>query len=104
VRLPIYAATYAPTKYGLRGFCASLRQDLHGSGVSASAVFPGTLVDAGMLADAHRPANPGSSGVSPDTAARGVITAIEKDRADVDAAELPVGIVARLGGLFPPSS
>ena len=45
-RVPIYSAT----KAGLRGFCGSLRQDLHGSGVSASVVFPGTMMDAGMLA------------------------------------------------------
>ena len=47
-RVPIYSAT----KSGLRGFCASLRQDLHGSGVGASVVFPGSISDVGLLADA----------------------------------------------------
>jgi hypothetical protein len=64
-------------------------------------VFPGAVVDAGMLADAHLPANPGTTGVSAATIARGVITALEKDRAEVDAAELSVRIVARLAGLAP---
>ncbi|MGV0807389.1 SDR family NAD(P)-dependent oxidoreductase [Mycolicibacterium setense] len=95
--VPIYSAT----KAGLRGFSGSLRLDLHGSGVSSSVVFPGTMTDAGMLADAGLPANPGSKGITTDFVARGVITAIEKDRAEVDAAELPVRIVARLAGLAP---
>ena len=96
-RVPIYSAT----KSGLRGFSGSLRLDLHGSGVSSSVVFPGSINDAGMLADAHLPVNPGSKGVASGTIARGVITAIEKDRAEVDAADLPVRIVARLAGLAP---
>ncbi|WP_454788179.1 SDR family NAD(P)-dependent oxidoreductase [Mycolicibacterium lutetiense] len=96
-RLPIYSAT----KAGLRGFSSSLRLDLHGSGVSCSVVFPGTMTDAGMLADAGLPANPGSKGVTTDFVARRVLTAIEKNRAEVDAAELPVRIVARLAGLAP---
>jgi len=96
-RVPIYSAT----KSGLRGFSASLRLDLYGSGVSASVVFPGSVIDAGMLADAQLPVNPGSKGVSSDAVARGVITAIEKDRAEVDAAELSVRIVARLAGMAP---
>jgi short-subunit dehydrogenase len=36
-RLSVYAAT----KYGLRGFAACLRQELAGTGVGVSAVFPG---------------------------------------------------------------
>jgi short-subunit dehydrogenase len=96
-RVPIYSAT----KAGLRGFCGSLRQDLHGSGVSASVVFPGTMTDAGMLADAHLPTSPGTKGTSCDFVADCVMTAIEKDRAEVDAADLPTRIVARLAGLAP---
>lgn len=96
-RAPIYSAT----KYGLRGFCASLRQDLHGTGVSASVVFPGSVTDAGMLVDARIGVPPGSKGVSSEAIARGVITAIEKDRAEVDAADLPVRILAKFGGTAP---
>jgi short-subunit dehydrogenase len=96
-RVPIYSAT----KAGLRGFCGSLRQDLHGSGVSASVVFPGTMTDGGMLADVHLPTAPGTKGTSCDFVARGVITAIEKDRAEVDAADLQTLIAARLTGLAP---
>jgi short-subunit dehydrogenase len=96
-RIPIYAAT----KFGLRGFCASLRQDLHGSGVSSSVVFPGSVNDVGFAVEAHLPLAPGSKGISSDTVARGVITAIEQDRGEVDAAELPARIMAKLGGVAP---
>jgi hypothetical protein len=59
------------------------------------------MTDAGMLADAHLPTSPGTKGTSCDFVARRVITAIEKDRAEVDAADLPTRIVARLAGLAP---
>ena len=59
------------------------------------------MTDAGMLADAHLPTSPGTKGTTCDFVARGVITAIEKDRAEVDAADLPTRIVARLAGLAP---
>ncbi|MEV0106452.1 SDR family NAD(P)-dependent oxidoreductase [Nocardia sp. NPDC050799] len=96
-RAPIYAAT----KLGLHGFCASLRQDLHGSGVSASVVFPGSVRDVGFVADAHLPLAPGSKGISSDAVARSVITAIAHDRGEVDAAELPARIMAKLAGAAP---
>jgi short-subunit dehydrogenase len=96
-RVPIYSAT----KAGLRGFCGSLRQDLHGSGVGASVVFPGTMMDAGLLADASLPSTPGTKGTSCDFVARRVIAAIEKDLGEVDAAELPVRIMARFAGVVP---
>lgn len=96
-RLPVYSAT----KYGLRGFSASLRQDLAGSGVSSSVVFPGSVVDAGMLADAHLPAAPGSKGATAEAVGRGVVAAIEKDRAEVDIADLGVRIAAKFVGLAP---
>ncbi|WP_082690811.1 SDR family NAD(P)-dependent oxidoreductase [Mycobacterium sp. GA-1199] len=96
-RVPIYSAT----KAGLRGFCGSLRQDLHGSGVGASVVFPGTMTDAGLLADAGLPSTPGTKGTSCDFVARRVIAAIEKNLGEVNAAELPIRIMARFGGVAP---
>ncbi|MGW0177799.1 SDR family NAD(P)-dependent oxidoreductase [Nocardia sp. NPDC003345] len=92
---------YAATKYGLRGFCAALRQDLHGSGVSASVVFPGSVRDVGFVAGAHLPLAPGSKGVSSDAVARAAITAIERDRGEVDAAEFPARVMAKFAGVAP---
>jgi short-subunit dehydrogenase len=45
------APLYHATKYGLRGFAAALRADLHKSGVGASCIFPGFIRDAGIFAD-----------------------------------------------------
>jgi short-subunit dehydrogenase len=52
-RLPSpYLSVYAATKWALRGFAASLRLELTGTGVGVSAVFPGAIADAGMFAEA----------------------------------------------------
>jgi short-subunit dehydrogenase len=96
-RLSVYAAT----KFGLRGFSGSLRQDLAGSGVSSSVVFPGSIVDAGMLADAGLSAPKGTRGSSSGEVAAAVITAIRDDRGEVDAAELMVRLAAKIVALFP---
>ena len=58
-------------------------------------------MDAGMLADARLPTAPGTEGISCDSVARGVIAAIEKNVGEVDAAEFPVRIMARLSGVAP---
>ena len=42
---------YNATKFGLRGFAHSLRQDLDGSGIGLTLVSPGFIRDAGMFAD-----------------------------------------------------
>jgi short-subunit dehydrogenase len=107
------SAIYAATKFGLRGFSVALRQDLHGTGVGSSAVFPTLVREAGMFADTGAelprwaPALPG-----PHDVAAAVVRAIERDRAEVDVA--PVGMraaalaasvapetVARLNRLIP---
>jgi short-subunit dehydrogenase len=51
-KLPVSRiAVYSATKSGLRGFAACLRQELTGTGVGVSVVFPGSVRDAGMFAD-----------------------------------------------------
>lgn len=42
---------YSATKFGLRGFALGLREDLHGTGVGVTTIFPGFIRDAGMFAD-----------------------------------------------------
>src|SRR5207248_5442542 len=49
------ASLYSATKYGLRGFAGALRDDLHGSGVGVSVVFPGPIEEAGLQADSGVP-------------------------------------------------
>ena len=45
------SALYSATKFGLRGFATGLREDLHGSSVGVTTVFPGFISDAGLFAE-----------------------------------------------------
>jgi len=96
-RLSVYVAT----KYALRGFGASLRQDLAGTGVSASVVFPGSVIDGGMLTDAGLGVPQGTKGTTVAAVADAVVRAVEHDRGEVDAAELLVRAVAKAVGVVP---
>src|SRR5687767_9618422 len=46
------ASVYNATKFGLRGFGFALNEELRGTGVGATTVFPGFIREAGMFADA----------------------------------------------------
>jgi short-subunit dehydrogenase len=92
---------YHATKYGLRGFAAGLRQDLHGSGVGVSCVFPGFIREAGIFAESGARLPPGTGTRSPQDVARAVVVAIERDRGELDVAPLPQRAGALIGGLAP---
>lgn len=79
-RLSVYAAT----KYGLRGFAACLRQELHGTGVGVSVVSPGSVRDVGMWAEAGARSPVGT--VESSAVAADVVRAIQTDRGDIDVA------------------
>lgn len=87
---------YSATKYGMRGFAGGVRQDLHGTDVDVSVVFPGFIRDAGMFADSETQLPKGVGTRTPDDVAAGVVKAIERSRAEVDVA--PLGL--RLGTKF----
>jgi uncharacterized protein len=95
------ASIYNASKAGLRGFASALRADLHGSGVGVSAVFPGFIRDAGMFADADVQLPRGVGTRTPEDVARAVISAIERDRGEVDVAPLPLRVGAMFAGLAP---
>jgi short-subunit dehydrogenase len=80
------SSLYSATKFGLRGFALGLREDLRGTAVGSSVVMPGTIREAGMFADsgAQVPRSVGTS--SPEQVAAGVVSAIERDRAEVEVA------------------
>ncbi|HEY3960740.1 MAG TPA: SDR family NAD(P)-dependent oxidoreductase [Solirubrobacteraceae bacterium] len=94
-------AIYNATKFGLRGFASALRADLRPSGVGVSAIFPGFIRDAGMFADAgvDLPAGVGTS--SPEDVARASVQAIERNRAEIDVAPIPLRLGAAFSGLAP---
>jgi short-subunit dehydrogenase len=94
-------AIYNATKFGLRGFASALRADLRGHGVEVSAVFPGFIRGAGMFADSGARLPPGVGTRSPEDVARAVIRSIERNRAEVDVAPLPLRLGSAFAGLAP---
>jgi len=80
------SSLYSATKFGLRGFGLGMREDLRGTPVGSSVVMPGTIRDAGMFADSGAKVPRGAGTASPEQVAAGVISAIERDRAEVEVA------------------
>ena len=94
-------ALYSATKFGLRGFALSLREDLRPAGVGVSTIFPGFIRDAGMFARAGVELPRGVGTRSPEDVAAAVVRAIERDRAEIDVAPLGVRLGAAISGLAP---
>ncbi len=94
-------ALYSATKFGIRGFAAGLRCDLHRSGIGCSVVSPGFVRDAGMFAKTgvHLPKGIGS--VTSSQVASAVVKAIRTDRAEITVAPLPLRIASSIAGLAP---
>jgi short-subunit dehydrogenase len=92
---------YSATKYGLRGFGGALRDDLHGSGVGVSVVFPGVIEEGGMWAEAGMKTPKGVPKRYPRDVGAAVVKAIEKDRAEVDVADPLQRTGAILAGIAP---
>jgi short-subunit dehydrogenase len=95
------SSVYAATKFGLRGFAQGLREDLRPQRIGVSSVFPGFIRDAGMFHDSGVRLPPYVGTKTPDDVARAVVTAIERDRAEVDVAPLGLRAGALLAGLAP---
>jgi len=98
---PPGSSVYSATKFGLRGFALSLREDLRSSGVGVSVVMPGFVRDAGMFHDAQTklPSYVGTS--TPDAVADAVLRAIEEDRGEIDVAPLSVRAGSAIAGMAP---
>jgi short-subunit dehydrogenase len=98
---PARSSVYSATKFGLRGFAQSLREDLRASGVGVSAIFPGFVRDAGMFHDTGTKLPPGLGTVAPDAVADAVVRAIERNRGEIDVAPVSLRAGAIAGGLAP---
>src|SRR4051812_20252833 len=83
---------YSATKFGLRGFAAGLREDLHGTGVGVTAVFPGFISDAGLFADSGVQLPTGVGTRTPEQVAEAVLRGIERGKPEIDVA--PLGLRA----------
>jgi short-subunit dehydrogenase len=101
-KVPAAGSTiYSATKFGLRGFGTSLHDELHGTGVGATTVFPGFISDAGMFADAGVKLPAGVGTKPPEKVAAAVIEGIEKGRAEIDVAPIAVRATGKVAGLAP---
>lgn len=92
---------YSATKFGMRGFALGLREDLAGTGVGVTTVFPGFIRDAGMFHDSGTKLPTGVGTRTPDEVAAAVIRGIEQDKAEVDVAPIGLRVGAMAAGLAP---
>jgi short-subunit dehydrogenase len=92
---------YSATKFGLRGFAAALRDELHGKGVGVTVVSPGFVSGSGMFAETGIKLPPYVRTRSPQQVANAVIRGIERDRGDIDVAPFAVRATAWLAALAP---
>ena len=93
---------YAATKFGLRGFALGLREDLHGTGVGVTTIFPGFIRDAGMFADTKVTLPRGAGTRSPEDVAAAVLRAIRDDPAEITVAAIEQSFAALVAGINHP--
>jgi short-subunit dehydrogenase len=95
------ASVYAATKFGLRGFALCLRDDLRATGVGVSLVNPGAIRDAGMYAESGAPPPPLIGTSTPARVGGAVVTAVERNRAEIDVAPLISEALSRFAANAP---
>lgn len=95
------SSIYNATKFGLRGFAGALRAELRPHGVGVSAVFPGFIREAGMFADSGAKLPPGVGTRTPQDVADAVVSAIERNRGEVDVAPIALRLGSTFSGLAP---
>jgi uncharacterized protein len=95
------SSVYSATKFGLRGFALALRQDLRPHGVGVSVVLPGFISQAGMFADSGATLPPGIGTRRPEDVAGAVLSAIERNRAEVEVAPIPLRLGTAVASVAP---
>jgi short-subunit dehydrogenase len=95
------SSVYSATKFGLRGFALSLREDLRSSGVGVSVVLPGFVRGAGMFHEAGTKLPPYVGTSTPDAVSAAVLRAIEEDRGEIDVAPIAVRAGSAIAGVAP---
>jgi short-subunit dehydrogenase len=100
-----FGTAYGATKHGMVGFTRALRAELHGTGVSASAICPGFVGDRGMYARVAGPTGIHAPALTQTTTsaavAAAVVRAVREDLAEVIVNPGPMRCLAALGELFP---
>ena len=95
------SALYSGTKFGLRGFAFGLREDLYGTGVGVTTIFPGFVSDAGMFHESGVKLPVWMGTRTPEQVAAAVCKGIEDGRAEIDVAPLPQRAGGWIAGLAP---
>ena len=83
----VRASIYGATKFGLRGFGSGMRDDLHGSGIGVSTIFPGPIEGAGMWDDAGIELPRWVPTKSPEDVGAAVVKALDTNRAEIAVAD-----------------
>lgn len=96
-----YSATYAGTKAALIEWTASLREELRGTGVSASVICPGFVSDVGMFAVYGKRAPKLAGESKPQDVAAAVIRAIRNDVGEIVVNPGSVKLMAILDAVSP---
>jgi short-subunit dehydrogenase len=96
-----YSAIYSATKFGMRGFALGLREDLKGTGVGVTTIYPGFIRDAGMFASTGVELPKGIGTRSPEDVARAVLRAIDKNPSEITVAAPEQRFAAMLGSVAP---
>ena len=95
------SSLYSATKFGMRGMALGLREDLEGTGVGVTTVFPGFIRDAGMFHDSATKLPPFVGTRTPEQVADALVRGVERGRLEVDVAPLALRLGATAGGLAP---
>lgn len=95
------SSLYCATKFGLRGFALSIREEFRPHRVGVSVVLPGFIRDAGMFAESGVKLPPGVGTRTPEDVAAAVISAIERNRAEVEVAPAALRVGATFAGAAP---
>jgi short-subunit dehydrogenase len=95
------SSVYSATKFGLRGFAAGLRADLHASGVGVTVIFPSFVRGAGMFADSGVQLPRWVGTRRPEDVARAVVHGIESGKPELDVAPLSLKLGVRAAAVAP---
>lgn len=102
---PAFTGAYSVSKAGLLALSRTLREEYRGTGVSATAVVPGFVGDAGMYERGRREAGFRESRLlgttTADEVARAVVHALERNPPEVLVQRGPARLVTALAELLP---